>query len=46
MRYRAMIALILIPVILFGVDNADFFEQAAKEREQGYDLALYGQAGA
>jgi len=31
-----MIALILIPVILFGVDNADFFEQAAKEREQGY----------
>ena len=31
-----MIALVLIPVILLGVDNADFFEQAAKEREQGY----------
>lgn len=31
-----MIALVLIPVILFGVDNADFFKQAAKEREQGY----------
>ena len=31
-----MLALVLIPVILLGVDNADFFEQAAKEREQGY----------
>ena len=31
-----MIALVLIHVILLGVDNADFFEQAAKEREQGY----------
>ena len=31
-----MIALVLIPVILLGVENADFFEQAAKEREQGY----------
>ncbi len=31
-----MIALVLIPVILLGVDNADFFKQAAKEREQGY----------
>ena len=31
-----MIALVLIPVILFGVDNADFFKQAAEEREQGY----------
>ena len=31
-----MIALVLIPVILLGVDNADFFKQAAEEREQGY----------
>ena len=31
-----MIALVLIRVILFGVDNADFFKQAAKERKQGY----------
>ena len=31
-----MIALVLIPVILFGMDNANFFKQATEEREQGY----------
>ena len=40
-----MIALVLIPVILFGVDNADFFKQAAKEREQGYTWHYTGKQG-
>ena len=38
-----MIALVLIPVILFGVDNADFFKQAAEEREQGYTWHYTGE---
>lgn len=40
-----MIALILIPVILFGVDNAEFFNQAAKERKQGYTWQYTGEQG-
>ena len=40
-----MIALILIPVILFGVDNAEFFNQAAKERKQGYTWQDTGEQG-
>ena len=38
-----MIALVLIPVILFGVDHADFFKQAAKERKQGYTWQYTGE---
>lgn len=38
-----MIVFVLIPVILFGVDNAEFFNQAAKEREQGYTWHYTGE---
>lgn len=31
-----MIVLAVVPFLFFAIGNADFFEQAAKEREQGY----------
>ena len=31
-----MIVLAVVPFLFFAIGNADFFEQAAKERKQGY----------